>query len=97
MSKNSKHDWPALMQAFETSGLTQTKFCEQNNLNPKYFSLKRSKLSPSKKSVPAFQKVAVEKRIDLSIPLVIHVGRCKIECPASMSSKQLATLVHELA
>ncbi|MFT7562335.1 MAG: hypothetical protein ACI93R_004270, partial [Flavobacteriales bacterium] len=36
------NDWSKLVNAFETSGLTQTKFCEKHKLNPKYFSLKRS-------------------------------------------------------
>ncbi len=96
MSNNRKNDWPALVRAFEASGLTQTKFCEQKNLNPKYFSLKRSKLLAASKS-PAFQKVSVESRSSLPGPVVIHIGRCKIECPVTLSSKQFAALVHSLA
>ncbi len=54
MTKQRKYDWPKLIEAFNQSGLTQTQFCEENNLNPKYFSLKRSKLLSSDR--PAFEK-----------------------------------------
>jgi len=96
MSNKRKNDWPALVRAFEASGLTQTKFCEQHNLNPKYFSLKRSKLLAASNS-PAFQKVAVEKKRPATTPLIITIGRCQIQCPASMPIQQVAALVQGLA
>lgn len=97
MNQRIKYDWPTLLKAFDASGLSQTAFCKQNNLNPKYFSLKRSKLLASSVSEPAFQKVVVESRVNSSAPLVIQIGRCKIECPSGMSMQQVATLVQSLA
>jgi len=59
MSRRCKYNWPELIKSFDASGLSQTEFCRQNNLNPKYFSLKRSKLlSPEGAS---FVKVEVAK------------------------------------
>lgn len=94
MKKYRKYNWPELVQAFESSGLTQAAFCEQHDLNPKYFSQKRSELLGLKRA--AFDKVDVNK-LEPTTELTIQVGRCHIHCPESMPIESLALLVHHLA
>lgn len=43
-------DWESLTAAWESSGLTRKKFCEQHHLNYRYFVYQRSKLSAKRKS-----------------------------------------------
>ena len=93
--KNRKYNWPELLQAFEDSGLTQTQFCNEQNINPKYFSLKRSKMMMGKTN--NFVQVEVEKSQPSSLNLTIQVGRCKILCPESMSQESFIALVDRLA
>ncbi|WP_425402633.1 IS66 family insertion sequence element accessory protein TnpA [Gynuella sunshinyii] len=42
MATYRKYNWPKLFQSFEQSDLTQAAFCQQHDLNPKYFSRKRA-------------------------------------------------------
>lgn len=44
MTKNKKHHWPTLLHAFSQSNLTQKQFCQQQSINPKYFSTRRRQL-----------------------------------------------------
>ncbi|WP_370979186.1 hypothetical protein [Agaribacterium sp. ZY112] len=46
MPKKSRYDWQALFKEFEVSGLNQTAFCKEHELNPKYFNLKYGCNSP---------------------------------------------------
>ncbi len=94
MTKQRKYDWPKLIEALNQSGLIQTQFCEENNLNPKYFSLKRSKLLSSDR--PAFEKAVIETPPESPVSLTIQVGRCKIHCPDAMPVQSFAALEHSL-
>ncbi len=92
---NKKHNWPQLFADYEQSGLSQTEFCQQRELNPKYFSLKLSKCKASKTS--AFTKVAVQPEVDHVAGLVLQIGHCKILCPPTMPIPSFVTLLKELA
>lgn len=95
MKKYRKYNWPEIVQAFEASGLTQTAFCKQQDLNPKYFSQKRSELLGLKQS--AFDKVDINRPEPSTTELAIQVGRCHIHCPKNMPIESFALLVHRLA
>jgi len=92
-----KHNWPALFEKFEESGLSQTEFCKQHELNPKYFSLKLSKRQGFKGT--GFAKVNVTPKMSLSPTqgLVLEVGNCKIYCPSAMPIPSFVSLVKSLA
>ena len=93
MKKYRKHDWPTLLEKFEQSGLTQVQFCQDNNLNPRYFSLQRSKrLQPVDRGFAQI-KLANEPSTELRL----QIGRCQILCPTTMSLQSLSALVHTLA
>ena len=79
--KYRKYNWPELLSEFEDSGLTKTQFCNDQNINPKYFSLRRSKMMKCKAS--SFIQVEVEKCQPSLLNLMIQVGRCKILCSES--------------
>lgn len=92
-----KHNWPELFEQFASSNLSQTEFCKQHDLNPKYFSLKLSKRKANNGG--AFSKVSVAAA-GASAPtqgLMLEVGDCKVHCPAAMPIPSLASLVKALA
>lgn len=96
MASNRKYNWPVLLEEFENSGLTQTQFCKDKNINPRYFSVRRSKHLAAKR--PGFAKVALATASsNPTTGITIEVGRCKIQCPPSLSVHALAALIHSLA
>ncbi len=75
MAQRSRQQWQSLIEEFESSQLTQTAFCKSHNLNPKYFSLKRSKLRLEKVNDQAeFSPVVVTPSAAMSAPMEISVG-----------------------
>ena len=93
--KNRKYDWPHLLKEFEASGLSQAAFCKEYDLNPRYFSLKRSKIL--KEKTPRFEKIEVTEPALSSSTLTLQVGRCQIHCPNTMPVDSLVALVQKLA
>jgi len=91
MNSYRKYDWPSLLDEFEQSGLTQTQFCLNKDINPKYFSQKR-KLAKAPKDT-GFAKVNVQVPSNITL----EVGRCKIRCANHLSLVAIADLVHHLA
>jgi len=58
MARKSENDWLVLFNEHKQSGQTQEAFCQERGLNPRYFSLKKSKiLGSSRTKKPAFTKV----------------------------------------
>lgn len=92
MAKYKKYDWPVLIAAFEKSGLTQIQFCEMNNLNPRYFSQCRKRLTQHKNS---FVKVTVESPRPIGV--IVEYGQCRIHCGAQATATEIAQLVRALA
>lgn len=95
MRKYRKYDWPVIIEEFEQSGLTQLQYCENKGINPRYFSQRRSKYLEKEQS--HFTKVELLTSNAPCDSLTIEVGRCRIQCPSTMSTQALATLVHDLA
>lgn len=44
MKRKSPKEWEGIIQSQQASGFTAVEFCRQNNINPKYFSTRKSKL-----------------------------------------------------
>lgn len=44
MKRRTKSEWLALFQAHKQSGLTAAAFCRENNLCPRYFSVRKKQL-----------------------------------------------------
>lgn len=83
-----KYNWPALLEAHASSGLTQTEFCRQNNVCAKYFSLQKSRaakaeggaMGPGKsdrfvRAVPQLKPVASPSILTVSVgPVSLRFG-----------------------
>lgn len=95
MTTHRKYNWPQIFVDFDQSNLTQTEFCQQQNLNAKYFNLKLSKRKAASDS--GFSKVSVQPVNTQPDGLAIEVGNCKILCPTSMPVSSLVMLVRSLA
>ena len=97
MTRRSKAQWQALIEAFERSGMTGVAFCKEHGLNSKYFSSRRRQLLDGKvKAASRFVPVSISKpssseRINLRDP-----SGAVVELPASISAQWLARLLHAL-
>lgn len=91
MKSYRKYDWPNLLKEFEQSDLTQTQFCLNKDINPKYFSQKRKAAKAPEDT--GFAKVNVQAPSSI----ILEVGRCKIRCANHLSLAAIADLVHHLA
>ena len=95
-------EWEALFEEFNTSGLTQSVFCGQRDINCHSF---RRRYRRSPQFAGQRRKTPEKAFTELVIPtlvaeggLVIHLrGRLRIECPPGMSLEAIATLARGLA
>lgn len=92
MGQYKKYDWPTLIKSFEASGLTQTKFCSDNNINAKYFSQCYKRFSHASTS-SGFVEATVESSCPTGI--ILEYGRCRIHCSAL--NADLVSLIKALA
>ena len=97
MARLSREQWQSLITQYESSGLTQTAFCKQHNLNPKYFSLKRSKLLPNTSKASAFIQATPVVSSQPTSEIELQVGAVKIKLSTSMPSAYLVDLIRALA
>ncbi len=51
--------WQELIKTFETSGLRAVEFCQEHNINPKYFSKKKREYKSHFNKTNSFVKVKV--------------------------------------
>lgn len=97
MTRRTQEEWQVLVEAQKHSGLTQTKFCEQHDINPKYFSLRKSQLKTTGNIVTtkpsAFVAARIQPRMDCIE--VVH-QRTHLKLPASLSADWLAQFVQQL-
>ena len=97
MTRRTKTQWRALIEAHASSGLTAAAFCREQGLNPKYFSLRRRELGDVlKKRTPSFipvstMKLSGSERISVRDPFGMIV-----ELPLGIEPKWLAELVRSL-
>ena len=97
MTRRTKADWQALVDAHASSGQTATAFCRTHGLNSKYFSMRRRALvgAPAKLK-PKFSPVLLAP--------VLHSGDIRVECaggvvlrlPSSVEPMWLAGLLRAL-
>lgn len=104
MQKRSNEQWQELFAQHDTSGVSATEFCKQNNLCPKYFSLRRKQLAEAAgKEKTSFVRVKVkpdakhEEPVAMTSSLVIHSSAGKLELRVLPAPHWLAQLLRELA
>ena len=94
MKRRTPEQWQALFNEHKTSGLTAAEFCRQNNLNAKYFSLRRQQLQTK---LSAFVKATMSTD-NCSFELIhIRYQNIELHLPLSISSQSLADLIKALA
>lgn len=101
-ARRSKEDWQELIFRQDASGLSAQQFCRDNNVCPKYFSIRKKQLGlrpsafvpvlPSKRSVPEAPGAILQ-----SASLILRHGECYLHFEAIPDSTWLAQLVRELA
>ena len=94
MSTYRKYDWPRLFKAFEESQLTQTAFCQEHNLNPKYFSQRQKRFV---QECHGLTKVEIAKPESLVSNMMIEYGQCRIHCSAGTAVKEITQLLRSLS
>lgn len=101
MATKRKHNWPDLFDAFEQSGLTQTEFSQQHNINPKYFNRRLNQHRQTAHKPNRFSRVTVAPPSPASAAdadaIVIEHGRCTIRYPSTSNVAAIAELVRLLA
>lgn len=99
MRRYRKYNWPELIERFDASGLSQTDFCQQHDINPKYFSQKRAAYNTKRAAESPFMAVDVATATPSSSEahITLTVGRCTIQCPTALPLSSVADLVKQLA
>lgn len=99
MRRYRKYNWSELIENFEASGLSQTEFCQRHDINPKYFSQKRAAFKAKVSVAPSFIAVDVAAVAPSSpeAQITLKVGRCTVQCPATLPLSSVADLVKQLA
>lgn len=92
MKRKTPADWQQIIEEQMASGKTATEFCYERGLNPKYFSLRKTRLQNEQS---AFVKTVVKPRSPAGITL--QKSDVTITLPANTSPHWLAQLLHELA
>ena len=101
MKRRSKEDWQELILRQAESGLSAQQFCRDNDVCPKYFSIRKKQLGlrqsafvpvlQSKRSIPEIPAPTLK-----SASLVLRHGECCLHFEGIPDSTWLAQLVREL-
>lgn len=103
MPKRSKEQWLQLFEQQAQSGLSSNRFCKEQGLCPKYFSLRRKQLLSGARQEKlgaqnAFVKASRQSPVPETIPtLVIQHGRSQIILPSNIDTCWLASLLLALS
>ncbi len=97
MTKRTQEQWLALFDEQQSSGLNNTEFCKTKNINPKYFSHRRSQLKPKAKKASHLSSAFVTARVQASVSFIeVEYRHTRLKLPASLSPTWLAQFVLEL-
>jgi hypothetical protein len=108
MIKRSESDWKSLFEAHDRSGLSAAAFCREQQLCPKYFSLRKKQLNyhgwskavlvkPYKKAMKkpsSFIPAVVPPELNQRI--TITTGPVTLKLPVSVDAHWLIEVIHGL-
>ena len=100
MARLTRQQWHTLITDFESSNLSQADFCKQHGLNPKYFSLKRSKFLKSHSNeidTKPFVKAKIEHPASTGSSIELTTGRVAIKLSPGVPADYVAQLARALA
>lgn len=100
-ARRSKEDWQVLILRQAESGLSAQQFCHDNDVCPKYFSIRKKQLGlrqsafvpiiKSKRGAPETPAVTLKSSL-----FMLHHGRCCLHFTAMPDAAWLVQLVREL-
>ena len=95
--RRTQAEWQSLIQEQQRSGQSAIAFCAERGINPKYFSLCKSRLQS-----PPRTKPKSENFVRLSSPLSaaaiqLSIGEVKLSIPGSYPVGALAELIRALS
>jgi len=103
MKKRNRDQWLALFAQHDISGVSAAEFCKQNDLCPKYFSLRRKQLvKAASEEKSSFVRVKVKPETTPGVSevsgaaLIIHNGAGQMVFGALPQPGWLAQLLREL-
>lgn len=100
MSKRTKEKWLSLFQQHQDSTLSASQFCKQNNLCPKYFSLRKKQLAWTAEIKPTgfINATIPRQRVKSAVSPVIQLTHNNIQLtlPTSINEQWLANLIKTL-
>lgn len=104
MKRRTEKQWQELFAQRDTSGVSAAEFCQQNDLCPQYFSLRRKQLAKAFGKVEVgFARVNIKPDFTHSVPggmthaLVIHSNAGRLVFATLPQLEWLAQLVRDLA
>jgi hypothetical protein len=104
MKRHSNEQWRELFAQHDTSGVSAAEFCKQNNLCPKYFSLRRKQLIKKNSEIETgFVRAQVKQETkrktsgSMTTSLTIHCNAGQLVFGALPQPGWLAQLLRDLA
>lgn len=73
MIRRTSAEWKTLIQEQQISGLNQAQFCQERNICPRYFSVRKKQLMARDKATPGFIKI---ERVAAQTPTPAMTLRC---------------------
>jgi len=73
MIRRTSTEWKSLIQEQQASGLNQAQFCQERNICPRYFSVRKKQLMAPGKATPGFIKI---ERVAAQAPTPTVTLRC---------------------
>ncbi len=95
MSKNRRHRWPELLREFDESELTQSQFCHDKGINPKYFSTRRAQLL-GRKGGGQFVKAKIEQAEKVPT-LFLKLPNGELHFSPSVSPNYIVSIIRALS
>jgi CDP-glycerol glycerophosphotransferase (TagB/SpsB family) len=102
MKRRSQEEWQVLILRQTESGLSAQQFCRDNDICPKYFSLRKKQLGLRQSAfVPVLQSKQVNPKTPVAAikfaSFILRHGACCLHFEEIPDSTWLAQLVRELA
>jgi hypothetical protein len=97
MTRRSFQEWQTIIEQQEASGLSIIEFCEQQQLNQKYFYAKRDTLRKKKPSKPTVSFVKVSQTPTVSAAILLQVNNARLTLPLNCEPLWLAQLLKAIS
>ena len=92
----SRSEWLGIIQQFKSSACTPAEFCQQQNLDYKYF-LKRKRSLESKNSAFVKVQTSTAKQVMPSADLVLQYQNTRLHLTTEIDAQWLAQLMRALS